>query len=106
MTSDGPLAKDIAKVIPYFPYKGLDKFYDMQGLLQHPKLFNAACAVMAKRYRKMGVTKLAAFEARGFIFSPVSIKLGVPFVLLRKDGKIPAAISSEPYTKEYEGVDA
>lgn len=106
MDSNGPLAKEIAAVIPYFPYKKLDKFYDIQGLLRHPKLFNAMCAVMAKRYRKMGVTKLAAFEARGFIFSPVSIKLGVPFVLLRKDGKIPNAISSTPYTKEYEGLDS
>jgi len=106
MDSDGPLAKEVAAVIPYFPYKKLDKFYDIQGLLRHPKLFNAMCAVMAKRYRKMGVTKLAAFEARGFIFSPVSIKLGVPFVLLRKDGKLPGAISSAPYTKEYEGIDS
>lgn len=106
MGTDGPLAKEIAAVIPWFPYKKLPKFFDIQGLLRHPKLFNAMCAVMAKRYRKMGVTKIAAFEARGFVFSPVSIKLNVPFVLLRKDGKMPSAISSTPYTKEYEGLDS
>jgi len=104
LDTDGPLAKEVAAVIPYFPYKKLDKFYDIQGLLKHPKLLNAVCAVMAKRYRKMGVTKIAAFEARGFLFTPVSIKLGVPFIMMRKDGKMPNTVSSAPYTKEYEGV--
>jgi len=103
--TDGPLAKEIAKVIPYFPYKKLDRFYDIGGVLKHPKLFNAMCSVMAKRYRKLGVTKILGFEARGFLFTPVAIKLGVPFVMLRKAGKMPNTISSGPYTKEYEGVD-
>lgn len=102
---DGALAKEVAKVIPYYPYKKLEKFYDVQGLLHHPNLFDAVCTVMAKKFRKMGVTKLCAFEARGFLFSLVSVKLNVPFVMLRKAGKMPNTISSEPYTKEYEGVD-
>merc|ERR1712194_862757 len=53
----------------------------------------------------MGVTKLVGFETRGFLFTPVAIKTGLPFVMLRKKGKMPNAMSSEPYTKEYEGVD-
>mmetsp|Transcript_35819 Transcript_35819/g.65024 ORF Transcript_35819/g.65024 Transcript_35819/m.65024 type:complete len:337 (-) Transcript_35819:274-1284(-) len=105
LETDGPLAKEIAAIIPYYPYKKLDRFYDVGGLLAHPKLFNAMCAVMAKRYRKLGVTKILGFEARGFLFTPVAIKLGVPFVMLRKAGKMPNTISSGPYTKEYEGVD-
>eukprot|EP00931_Biecheleriopsis_adriatica_P100449 TRINITY_DN75769_c0_g1_i1.p1 TRINITY_DN75769_c0_g1~~TRINITY_DN75769_c0_g1_i1.p1 ORF type:complete len:352 (+),score=88.62 TRINITY_DN75769_c0_g1_i1:43-1056(+) len=105
MDTDGPLAKEVAAVIPYFPYKKIERFYDVQGLLKHPKLFNAVCSVMTKRYRKMGITKICAFDARGFLFTPVSIKLNVPFVMLRKGGKMPNTISSGPYTKEYEGVD-
>ncbi|CAE7176826.1 APT4 [Symbiodinium microadriaticum] len=105
MESDGPLAKEIALHIPYFPFKKIERFYDIQGLLQHPKLLNAMCAVWAKRFRKMGVTKICGFEARGFLFTPVSIKLGVPFVMLRKAGKLPNTISSGPYTKEYDGLD-
>jgi len=102
---NGPLAAKIAAVIPYFPYKKVDKFYDIQGLLNHPKLLNSMCEVMARRFRKLGITKIAAFEARGFLFTPVAIKLGVPFLMLRKAGKMPNTISSAPYTKEYEGVD-
>jgi len=105
LETDGPLAKEIAAVIPYFPFKKLDRFYDIQGLLNHPKLFNAMCSVMVKRYRKLGATKIVGFEARGFLFTPVALKLGVPFIMLRKAGKMPNTISSAPYTKEYEGLD-
>jgi len=102
---DGPLAKEIAAVIPYFPFKKIERFYDIQGLLKHPKLFNAMCAVMAKRFRRLKITKVVGFEARGFLFTPVAIKVGVPFLMLRKAGKMPNTISSAPYTKEYAGVD-
>jgi adenine phosphoribosyltransferase len=95
MDSKGPLATEVAAIIPYFPFKKMEKFYDVQGLLNHPNLLNAVCALMAKRFRKMGVTKLAAFEAKGLIFTPVAIKTGLPFIMLRKKGKIPNAISSE-----------
>lgn len=105
LEGDGPLAKEVAALIPHFPYGKLEKFYDIQGLMQHPKLFDAVCAVLAKRYRKMGITKIAAFESRGFLFTPVSIKLGVPFVMLRKDGKLPDSIKSTEFTKEHEGVE-
>merc|ERR1712190_253174 len=60
---------------------------------------------MAKRYRALGATKIVGFEARGFLFTPVAIKVGVPFVMLRKGGKMPNTISSAPYTKEYAGND-
>ena len=99
------LEQQLAAVIPYFPYKKLDRFYDVQGILSHPELFGKACDAIAERYRALGVTKVAGFEARGFLFTPVALKLGVPFIMLRKAGKMPNTISSEPYTKEYEGVD-
>ena len=70
------LAREIAAVIPYFPYKKLERFYDISGLLAHPQLFDAMCDVIAKRGRALGITKIVAFEARGFLFTPVSIKCG------------------------------
>jgi len=97
--------QELAAVIPYFPYKNLERFYDMQGLLKHPALFQKACDTMADRYKEMGITKVAGFEARGFLFTPVAVRLGVPFIMLRKTGKMPNTVSSAPYTKEYEGVD-
>lgn len=92
---DGPLAKEVADSIPYYPFKKLDKYYDVQGLLHHPSLLDAVCTVMADRFRKMGVTKLVAFEARGFLFTPVAIKTGLPFIMLRKKGKMPNTLCVE-----------
>jgi adenine phosphoribosyltransferase len=96
--------QELAAVIPYFPYKKLDRFYDVQGLLRHPALFQKACDTMAGRCKEMGITKVAGFEARGFLFTPVAVRLNVPFIMLRKTGKMPNTVSSAPYTKEYEGV--
>ena len=113
-------------MIPYFPFKKIERFYDIQGLLNHPELFAAMCDVMAARYATLGITKIVGFEvnscaghsylwhphwlprdsqARGFLFTPVALTLKVPFVMLRKAGKMPNTISSTPYTKEYAGVD-
>ena len=49
-----------------------------------------------------GIDKVAAIEARGFIFgAPVAVALGAGFVPLRKPGKLPFASISEPYALEY-----
>ena len=102
---ESSLRARLAAAIPYFPYKKLERFYDIQGLLANPLLFDAACEALAERYKHRGITKIAAFEARGFLFSPVALKMNVPFLMLRKSGKMPNTISSAPYTKEYDGCD-
>ena len=35
---DGEVAKRIAAVIPYYPYKGIPRFYDINGFLQRPEV--------------------------------------------------------------------
>ena len=44
---DGEVAKRIAAVIPYYPYKGIPRFYDINGFLQRPEVCagRQACAV-------------------------------------------------------------
>ena len=45
---------------------------------------------------------VAGIEARGFIFGvPVAERLGLPFVPVRKPGKLPAAYESAAYSLEY-----
>lgn len=51
---DGPVAKDIAACIPYYPYKKIDRFYDIQGLLSNPDKFELMIDIFVQRYRKMG----------------------------------------------------
>merc|ERR1719171_259113 len=100
-TPDGPLAREIAAVIPYYPFKKIERFYDIGGLLANPELFGKACDVLAARYAALKVDKIGGFDARGFLFTPVALKLGIPFFMLRKKGKMPNAVSGKGYEVEY-----
>ena len=35
---DGPEAREIAKSIPYYPFKGIQRFYDIGGFLSKPEV--------------------------------------------------------------------
>ena len=82
---------------------------DRRRLSQPPPLppslsqaFRACVDDFVARYAGAGVDAVAGFEARGFIFGPpVALGLGVPFVPLRKPGKLPGAVVRAEYDLEY-----
>ncbi|MBR4592390.1 MAG: adenine phosphoribosyltransferase [Elusimicrobiaceae bacterium] len=93
-----PIVKD-------YPKPGIN-FIDINPLLTHPTQFgaaiDAACDLIKKSVPDLSQTTVIAPEARGFIFgAPVAYKLGLPLLLIRKEGKIP----NKPYpfriTNEY-----
>ena len=51
---DGAVAKELAACIPYYPYKKIPRFYDIQGLLSNPEKFELMVDIFVERYRKMG----------------------------------------------------
>ncbi|XP_046389094.1 adenine phosphoribosyltransferase [Ischnura elegans] len=56
----------------------------------------------AEQAVKRGVQVIAALECRGFLFGPqMALHMGVPFVPLRKKGKLPGKILSLEYDLEY-----
>ncbi len=84
-----------------FPKEGI-LFYDITSVLSNPEAFNYCLDIMEERYRKSPVTKIAAVEARGFIFaSPLADRLNLPLVLVRKAGKLPGETFSKSYSLEY-----
>ena len=56
---DGPEAREIAKYLPYFPFKGIDRFYDIGGFLFHPEIFQRIINIFADRYREIGIDVIA-----------------------------------------------
>ena len=103
---NGPVAKRIASVTPYFPFKGIDRFYDIGGFLKDPEAFQSAVDVMVDRYREIGIDSICGFDARGFVLGPpVALALQKPFFMLRKKGKMPNSVSGTEYGKEYAGKD-
>lgn len=103
-TQDGDEAKKIAAVIPYYPFHGVDRFYDISGMTHNPEIFQLCIDVFTKRYLNLNVDVIAGLDARGFILGPpIALALKKPFVMIRKRGKLPNAISGKEYRKEYEG---
>ena len=50
--------------------------------------------LLVARYAQNKPTSVAGFDARGFILgAPVALALQVPFLLIRKKGKMPGALT-------------
>lgn len=89
------------KSIPDFPKKGI-LFRDITSLCEDPKSFPILCNLLAREFIDAGITKVAATEARGFVFgAAVASILNCGFVLVRKAGKLPRNVYSESYKLEY-----
>ncbi|MEX0601933.1 MAG: adenine phosphoribosyltransferase [Bacteroidota bacterium] len=91
--------------VPDFPRPGI-VFRDITTLLKDPASMKSAVSLLTEHFRKHGIDKVAAIEARGFIFGAlIARELNVGFVPLRKPGKLPAKTLREEYQLEY-GTDA
>ena len=90
--------------VPDYPSPGV-LFKDITPLLADPELFAASVEALAAAHRPGNgaeVDVVAGVEARGFIFgAAVALTLGVGFVPIRKQGKLPSATVSAEYTLEY-----
>ena len=92
------------RVIPNFPKKGI-QFQDITSITDSKRLFTEVVNEISKYCKKNKFTKVAGIEARGFIFgSAVAYKLGLPFIPIRKKGKLPGKIVKQKYKLEY-GMD-
>ena len=93
--------KKTIRVIPDFPKKGI-MFQDITSITDNKMLFKEVIYEISKYVKKNKFTKITAVEARGFIFgSAVSFKTEVPFVPIRKKGKLPGKVLKQKYNLEY-----
>ena len=99
--------KPTLKIIKDYPKPGIN-FIDINPILHNPADFAAViqdlCNRITQRFSAEELKSVAVLapEARGFLFAaPVAYKLGLPLLLIRKEGKIP----NKPYpfhiTNEY-----
>ena len=88
-------------MIPDFPKKGI-LFQDITSITDNKLLFKEVVDEISTYVKKNKFTKIAAVEARGFIFgSAVSYKTEIPFVPIRKKGKLPGKVIKQKYKLEY-----
>lgn len=87
--------------IPDFPKPGI-LFYDISTLLRHADGWQVAMERMAELVRPYRPALLAGIESRGFLLAaPLALKLGCGFIMLRKSGKLPGAVTALDYALEY-----
>jgi len=92
---------DYIRTIPDFPVPGV-QFRDVTTLFADAEGFRRAVDELAAPYRDDGIDVVVAMDARGFILGgAVAYKLGLPFVPIRKKGKLPGKTIVEAYSLEY-----
>nr|WP_247713745.1 adenine phosphoribosyltransferase [Qipengyuania sphaerica] len=93
--------KSLVRTIPDFPIEGI-QFRDITTLIAHGNGFAATVEWLADRVRESGATAIAGMEARGFIFgAAVAAKMALPFLPVRKPGKLPCETIGIDYALEY-----
>lgn len=87
-----------------FPKPGII-FRDITTLLNNRDAFNFLLDHLEERYKSYELDFITGIESRGFIFgAALAARLRVPFVPIRKPGKLPYITVSQKYSLEY-GVD-
>ncbi len=86
--------------IPDFPIPGI-QFKDISPIFLNPKLYEEVIADLVA-FSKGKVDAVCGIESRGYLFGiAIAVALEVPFILIRKAGKLPPPIISESYDLEY-----
>jgi adenine phosphoribosyltransferase len=93
--------KQYIRDVQDFPQPGV-LFRDITPLLQNPGALSFVVQTLTNRYQSAGIDVVIGIESRGFIFgTPLAYNLRLPFVPIRKPGKLPAARMSVEYALEY-----
>ncbi|MFT6034659.1 MAG: adenine phosphoribosyltransferase [Marivirga sp.] len=93
--------KDIVRDIPDFPKEGII-FKDITPILSSPKLVSEIVDWFVDKARKDQIDVIVGVESRGFFFGlMIAERLGVPFVPVRKAGKLPYNTIAHSYDLEY-----
>lgn len=96
---------DHIRKVPNFPKEGI-VFYDITSIWLEPKLFSYCVNEIVKAHKKDGLVAVAGVEARGFVFgAAIAMQMGLPFIPIRKKGKLPGEVVSKEFSLEY-GTDS
>ncbi|MFB2118887.1 adenine phosphoribosyltransferase [Parapedobacter sp. 2B3] len=87
--------------VPDFPKPGI-VFKDITPILKDPQLCEAVVDCMAQQIDSDTIDVVAGIESRGFLFGlMLALRLGKPFIPVRKAGKLPHDTVQQEYALEY-----
>jgi adenine phosphoribosyltransferase len=93
--------RNTIRLVPDFPKKGII-FKDITPLLHDPKTGTMIVDEFAQRFKGQKIDAIAGIESRGFLFGyALALRMNVPFIPIRKSGKLPWRTVSIDYALEY-----
>lgn len=93
--------RDYLTETPNFPIDGIN-FLSYEQLLHDPDAFHKMVLTFAERYHESNLDAIIGLDSRGFIFgAALAYELRVPFVMVRKAGKLPGQVERIDYALEY-----
>ena len=99
------LVKARIRDIPDFPKPGI-VFKDITTAIKDPETFKRMVDFLTAEFKDSKIDYVVGIESRGFIFgAPLAYNLDAGLVVIRKPGKLPAAVETVTYDLEY-GTDS
>ena len=93
--------KEAIRDIPDFPSPGI-MFKDITPIMEDPILSKDVVEYFAGKLDHMNIDAIAGVESRGFLYGmPLAMHMQVPFITVRKKGKLPYTTISHSYDLEY-----
>ena len=93
--------KSLIRDVPDYPSEGI-LFRDLTPMMANPKAMQYVTGALADHLRSLDTRAIAAIDSRGFIFgAPVAAMLDIPFIPIRKAGKLPPPVIGVDYALEY-----
>ncbi len=101
IASDYQWMEKYITTVPDFPKPGI-QFKCYPDLLKSPEAFHRAIQVFAERYKDQNLDAIVGLDSRGFVFgTAIAYELNLPFVMVRKAGKLPRKSEKIDYKLEY-----
>ena len=89
------------RIVEDFPTPGI-KFFDITTLMNDADAFRQIIDALLEEAKKFCPEVIVALEARGYFFAPpLALALNIPFVPIRKKGKLPFDTYTQNYQLEY-----
>jgi len=99
--SELPETRKVLRYFDDFPKKGI-RFVDVNPIMEVPAAREEVLGALLARYKGMELDAVAGLEARGYFFGiPLAVALRLPFIPVRKPGKLPGETVAVEYAKEY-----
>ncbi|MGJ1262515.1 adenine phosphoribosyltransferase [Sphingobacterium spiritivorum] len=93
--------REVIRDIEDFPKPGI-VFKDITPILKDAELCTAVVEAFVQRLEGKLIDAVAGIESRGFLFGMMlANRLNLPFIPIRKQGKLPYNTISESYALEY-----